>query len=226
MTKIKLCGLSRPCDMEAANRLKPEYIGFVFAPKSTRHVSIQKAVELKKLLHPSIKVVGVFVQENPECVARLLNNGTIDIAQLHGGESEDYIKQLRALINKLSLIDSSSSASKPPLPDNSPAVVKPLIKAYRIDTAQDIAAANMSTADYVLLDSGQGGTGTTFDWKLLEKIERPYFLAGGLNADNVRDAVQKFKPYAVDVSSGIETGRYKDIEKMKAFVHAVRTANK
>lgn len=225
MARIKLCGLSRPCDIEAANNLKPEYIGFVFAPKSTRYVSIENAVELKKLLHPSIMAVGVFVQENPECIAELLNNGTIDIAQLHGGESADYIKQLRALINRLSSVDRSSSDSKPPLTDNSSAVSGPLIKAYRIDTAQDVIAANMSIADYVLLDSGQGGTGTPFDWKLLEKINRPYFLAGGLDADNVHDAVRKLNPYAVDVSSGIETGGYKDIGKMKAFVHAVRTAS-
>lgn len=197
MTKIKLCGLSRPCDIEAANRLQPEYIGFVFAPKSRRYVNAEKAVELKKLLHPAIKAVGVFVRENPETVAGLLRNGTIDIAQLHGGESEDYIKQLRMLTGK------------------------PLIKAFRIDTEQDVEASNRSSADYVLLDSGQGGTGTVFDWNLLEKIDRPYFLAGGLNADNVRGAIDILNPYAVDVSSGIETDGYKDIQKMEAFVHAV-----
>lgn len=197
MTKIKLCGLSRPCDIETANRLSPEYIGFVFAAKSIRYVSSEKAAELKKLLHPSIKAVGVFVREDPETVAELLRSGTIDIAQLHGGESEDYIKQLRTLTDK------------------------PLIKAYRIDTVQDVEAANMSSADYVLLDSGQGGTGTTFDWNLLEKIDRPYFLAGGLNADNVRSAIERLNPYAVDVSSGIETDGRKDIRKMEEFVHAV-----
>ena len=200
MTKIKLCGLSRPCDIETANRLSPEYIGFVFAAKSIRYVSSEKAAELKKLLRPSIKTVGVFVRENPETVAELLRSGIIDIAQLHGGESEDYIKQLRTLTDK------------------------PLIKAYRIDTEQDVEAANISTADYVLLDSGQGGTGTTFDWNLLEKIDRPYFLAGGLNADNVRDAIERLNPYAVDVSSGIETDGYKDIRKMEDFVHAVTSS--
>lgn len=197
MTKIKLCGLSRPGDIETANRLNPEYIGFVFAAKSIRCVSSERAAELKKLLHPSIKSVGVFVRENPETVAELLRSGTIDIAQLHGGESEDYIKQLRTLTDK------------------------PLIKAYRIDTEQDVEAANMSSADYVLLDSGQGGTGTTFDWNLLEKIDRPYFLAGGLNADNVRGAIERLNPYAVDVSSGIETDGHKDSIKMEDFVHAV-----
>ena len=200
MTKIKLCGLSRACDIETANRLSPEYIGFVFAAKSIRYVSSEKAAELKKMLHPSIKAVGVFVREHPETVAELLRSGTIDIAQLHGGESEDYIKQLRTLTDK------------------------PLIKAYRIDTEQDVEAANMSSADYVLLDSGQGGTGTTFDWNLLEKIDRPYFLAGGLNADNVRDAIERLNPYAVDVSSGIETDGHKDSRKMEDFVHAVASS--
>ena len=202
MTKIKLCGLSRPCDIETANRLSPEYIGFVFVAKSIRYVSSEKAAELKKLLHPSIKAVGVFVREDPETVAGLLKNGIIDIAQLHGGESEDYIKQLRALTDK------------------------PLIKAFRIETGQDVAAANMSSADYVLLDSGQGGTGTIFDWNLLEKIDRPYFLAGGLSADNVHSAIERLNPYAVDVSSGIETNRHKDSRKMEDFVHAVTSSNR
>ena len=202
MTKIKLCGLSRPCDIETENRLSPEYIGFVFAAKSIRYVSSEKAAELKKLLHPSIKAVGVFVREQPEAVAELLRSGTIDIAQLHGGESADYIKQLRVLTDK------------------------PLIKAYRIDTVQDVEAANMSTADYVLLDSGQGGTGTIFDWNLLEKIDRTYFLAGGLNADNVRSAIERLNPYAVDVSSGIETDGYKDSRKMENFVHAVTSSSR
>lgn len=197
MTRIKLCGLSRPCDIETANRLKPEYIGFVFAPKSHRYINPEKAAKLKSLLHPSIKAVGVFVRENPETVAGLLRSGTIDIAQLHGGESEDHIRQLRTLTDK------------------------PLIKAFRIDTEQDVEDANRSSADYVLLDSGQGGTGMVFDWNLLEKIDRPYFLAGGLNADNVRGAIDILNPYAVDVSSGIETDGYKDIQKMEAFVHAV-----
>lgn len=198
MTKIKLCGLSRPCEIEAANKLQPDYIGFVFAPKSTRYVSPDKAFELKKLLHPSIKAVGVFVREKPETVASLLENGVIDVAQLHGGESEDYIRMLRSL------------------------TCKPLIRAFRVDTKGDIEAANISGADYVLLDSGQGGTGTVFDWELLAEMKRPYFLAGGLDAGNVRGAVASLHPYAVDVSSSIETDGQKDIDKMTAFVHAVR----
>jgi len=197
MTKIKLCGFVRPCDIEAADALKPEYIGFVFAPKSKRYVTAEKAADLKRLLAPGIKAVGVFVDEKPEIVAELLNNSIIDIAQLHGVEDEDYIKRLRLLTEK------------------------PIIKAFRIKNANDIAQAEQSTADYILLDSG-AGTGTVFDWGLIQNIKRPYFLAGGLGADNVGEAIQALEPFAVDVSSGIETNGRKDRTKMAAFVAAVR----
>lgn len=197
MTKIKLCGLSRICDIEAANRLKPEYIGFVFLPKSKRYVTYEKAKELKSLLSPDIKVVGMFVDESAEIVARLLNDGTIDIAQLHGGEDEEYISRLRKLTGK------------------------PIIKAFRIESEEDIARAEKSSADHILLDSGMG-TGKVFDWSLIQSIKRPYFLAGGLDCDNVGEAIKKLRPYAVDVSSGIETNGLKDKEKMAAFVAKVR----
>lgn len=196
--RIKLCGLSRPCDIEAANELKPEYIGFVFAPKSKRYITQEKAGELKRLLSPDIKAVGVFVKEKPEIVAKLLNDGVIDLAQLHGREDEDYIKQLRELTDK------------------------PVIKAFCIESENDIADIEHSTADYVLVDSGTGGTGTIFDWKLIQNMKRPYFLAGGLELSNVKEAVTKLNPYAVDVSSGIETEGLKDKMKMAAFVAAVR----
>lgn len=201
MTKIKLCGLSRPCDIEAANGLHPEYIGFVFAPKSKRCVTPEKAAELRRLLAPDIQAVGVFVNETPEIIAGLLNNGTIDIAQLHGGEDKEYIKRLRTLTGK------------------------PIIQAFRIGAQQDILAAGNSAADFVLLDSG-AGTGTVFDWSLLQGIQRPYFLAGGLDPDNVRAAIETLHPYAVDVSSGIETDGAKDKIKMAAFVAAVRKENR
>lgn len=197
MTKIKLCGLSRDCDIEAVNELKPEYIGFVFAPKSKRYVDEERAAGLRRSLRPDITPVGVFVNENPEAIASLLKNSIIDIAQLHGNESEEYIKNLRNLTDK------------------------PIIKAFRIDTRQDVEIANQSRADYVLLDSGQG-TGTVFDWNLLKNIARPYFLAGGLTPDNVSQALTLLHPYAVDISSGIETDGCKDKEKMTAFVSTVR----
>ena len=200
MTKIKLCGLSQPCDIEEANRLLPAYIGFVFAPKSKRYVPPETAAALKQRLHPSIQAVGVFVREEPEQVAALLRKGIIDIAQLHGGEDAAYVSALRRLMNR------------------------PIIQAFRVDSAADVAAAQESQADMILLDAGSGGTGTTFDWSLLRDIRRPYFLAGGLHPGNVREAVELLSPYAVDVSSGIETGGRKDPAKMAAFVQAVRAA--
>lgn len=198
MTKVKFCGLSRRCDVEAANRLKPEYVGFVFAPKSSRYVTPEQAAGLKRLLHHSIQAVGVFVGENPETVALLLNNGTIDMAQLHGNETESYMKQLRTLTDK------------------------PIIKAFSIDNERDIDGIQAGTADYLLLDSGDGGTGTAFDWSLIRNVGIPYFLAGGLGSHNVEHAVEMLKPYAVDVSSGIETDGYKDKRKMEQFISAVR----
>lgn len=198
MTKIKLCGLSRPCDIQAANQLLPDYIGFVFAAKSKRYVTPVQAASLKHMLHPAIQAVGVFVREEPEKVAALLNNGTIDVAQLHGGEEEAYIRKLRQL------------------------TTKPLIQAFRVEQASDMVLAQNSTADMVLLDSGQGGTGQVFDWTLLSQMQRPYFLAGGLHPGNVAEAVRCLAPYGVDVSSGIETVGRKDAAKMKQFVSAVR----
>ena len=197
MTWIKLCGLSRICDIEAANRLKPDYIGFVFASKSRRYVKPQKAEELKHLLDPEVKAAGVFVNEMPETVAGLLNDGIIDIAQLHGDEDEDYIKRLRLMTDK------------------------PVIKAFRIETAGDLLFAEQSSADFILLDSG-AGTGKVFDWNLIQNVKRPFFLAGGLTLENIENALNILHPYAVDVSSGIETDGVKDEIKMAAFVAAVR----
>jgi len=201
MTKIKLCGLSRPCDIEVANTLKPEYIGFVFASKSRRYVSPEKAVQLKQMLSKDIQAVGVFVNESVETVARLLDKNVIDIAQLHGEEDDNYIKNLRTLTDK------------------------PIIKAFRIRNDKDIIDAQNSTADYILLDSG-AGTGTVFDWELIRNIRRIYFLAGGLGINNIRKAIDELHPFAVDVSSGIETNGVKDKEKMAEFIAAVREEEK
>ena len=201
MTRIKLCGLSRPCDIEAANALLPDYIGFVFAKKSRRYVAPERAKVLREALNPSVKAVGVFVREEPEIVAGLLSNGIIDLAQLHGGEDEAYISRLRALTDR------------------------PLIQAFRVETPADLDRARASSADYILLDNGAGGTGSAFDWSLLRGFDRPYFLAGGLGPWNVAEAITALHPYAADVSSGIEANGYKDISKMQAFMAAARTAD-
>lgn len=197
MTKIKLCGLSRQCDIEWANELKPDYIGFIFWSKSKRNVSPERAKELKALLSPNIKAVGVFVDEPIENIAKLLSDNIIDLAQLHGSEDEEYIARLRTLSDK------------------------PIIKAFLIKSKEDAKRAEKSTADHILLDSGMG-TGKGFDRSLLKNISRPYFLAGGLYPENVGIAVDTLSPYAVDVSSGIETDNFKDRNKMAAFVNAVR----
>ena len=197
MTKIKLCGLSRIEDIEAANNLKPDFIGFVFAAKSKRRVSHLKAAELKSKLNPETKAVGVFLDDDLDTVGALMNLGIVDLVQLHGSEDEEYISKLRAITDK------------------------PIIKAFIINNEDDVKRAEASSADYILLDGGKG-EGRSFNWKLLESIKRPYFLAGGLNADNAEAAVADLHPFAVDVSTGIETGGVKDKEKMAAFVTAVR----
>ncbi len=199
-TKIKFCGLMRECDILAANEIRPDYIGFVFAKKSRRYVAPDLARQLKTALDSGIKAVGVFVNETPEKVASLLSEGIIDIAQLHGQEDEVYISRLRALTDR------------------------PLIQAFRIDQKEDVEHALQSSADYILLDSGDGGTGTVFDWSLLKDIPRLWFLAGGLDSENVKEAVLKLHPFAVDVSSGIETEQKKDIEKMRSFAANLRSA--
>lgn len=196
MTKIKFCGLKRTEDIKYANELNPDFIGFVFAPKSKRFVDADTAKELKNLLDPNIKAVGVFVDEDLNAVAKLLKDGIIDIAQLHGSEDDEYIKRLRTLCDK------------------------PIIKAFMIESPDDIKKANESTADYVLLDSGKG-SGVTFNWDLIKEVNRPYFLAGGLDCDNIENALAILNPYAVDVSSGIETDGFKDFDKMEKFKNIV-----
>lgn len=197
MTKIKLCGLSRIQDIETVNKIKPDYIGFVFFKKSIRYVSPEEAVKLKNKLTPAIKVVGVFCNEELDMVASMMNEGIIDIAQLHGNEDETYIKKLKAM------------------------TPKPIIKAYIIRSGEDIESAKASSADYILLDSGKG-EGKKFDWSLLQKLNRHYFLAGGLNPENVVDAIRFLHPFAVDVSSGVETDKIKDSKKMIVFTNNVR----
>ncbi len=197
MTKIKFCGMTRSEDIEFANELKPDYVGFVFAKNSKRYLSFEKARILKKQLLPDIKAVGVFVNEEPQCIANLLNEGVIDVAQLHGNEDENDIRKLRTLTDK------------------------PLLQAFLIHNRKDIERADQSLADRVLLDAG-AGSGNVFDWELIRSFERPYFLAGGLNPENVSEAIAKLHPYGLDISSGIETGGIKNKDKMTAFMAAVR----
>ena len=164
-TRIKICGLTRLEDIDAVNELKPEYVGFVFA-KSRRQITKEHAVTLRRYLDPEIQAVGVFVNELPAIVAGYLEEGVIDLAQLHGNESEEYIHSLRFRTGG------------------------ELIKAFSIKTREDVEKAKKSSADYILLDHGKGGTGESFDWSLIRNMDRPYFLAGGLNAENVEQAME------------------------------------
>ena len=195
MTRIKYCGITRKEDILAVNAILPDYIGFVFWERSKRYVTEREAKELKSILSPRIKAVGAFVDADKEYVAELLNGDIIDCAQLHGSEDETYIEELRALS------------------------AKPIIKAYKISSEKDIERARASSADYELLDAGMG-EGRSFNWSLIEALDREYFLAGGLNPRNASDAIALLHPYALDVSSGIETDGRKDIEKMRSFAEA------
>lgn len=197
--RIKICGLKRQEDIVAVNEAKPDFCGFVIeVSKSSRCVTRNQVRELVKSLHKDIIPVGVFVNAPVKLPAMLLEEGTISIAQLHGSEDEEYIKKLREMTDK------------------------PLIKAFSIRNAQDVERACQSPADYILLDQGRGGTGKTFDWTLIPEISRPFFLAGGLGTENLEQAIHQVRPWAVDMSSSLETGGYKDPGKMRKAVEIVR----
>ncbi len=200
MTKIKICGLSRIEDIQVANELELEYIGFVFA-KSKRQVTVDQARDLKIKLRKNIQVVGVFVNHSVEKVMQLIDESIIDVVQLHGVETEDVILKIKH----------SNPSTK-------------IMKAVSMTCVEDALKWNDSKVDYLLLDHGVGGTGEAFDWSLLnglEALKKPYFIAGGLNVENVSD-VLAYQPFGVDVSGGVETLGKKDSEKMREFVEKVR----
>lgn len=201
MTKIKICGLFRSVDIDMVNEALPDYIGFVFA-KSKRQVNDALAKELKARLNPNIKAVGVFVNEDIDKIIWLCRENIIDIVQLHGEENEETIKELKININN------------------------PIIKATRVKDSKDIKNVGGLSSDYLLLDAykeGQyGGSGDVFDWSIISKISKPYFLAGGINSDNILQAINRVKPYAIDISSGVETDGVKDRVKIIDIISKVR----
>lgn len=202
-TKIKICGLSRPCDMEYINEAKPDYCGFILDfPKSHRSISIPQMEQLLQSLSEDIIPVGVFVDAPVETVADCVNRGILTHVQLHGREDNDYIRRLRALVE---------TAGKKVT----------IFQAFKVTDAETVAKAQNSEADVILLDNGQG-TGKTFDWSLLQEVNRSFILAGGLNPENLSEAVGQVKPWAVDLSSGVETDRLKDRDKILAAVERVR----
>lgn len=198
MVKIKICGLKRLEDIEIVNKYKPDYIGFVFTD-SQRKVTHDLAGKMKKKLDSSIQSVGVFVDADIEEILKLYDNGTIDIVQLHGSESEEYIKNLKQKSNYQLKI----------------------INAIEMSDEKDLLEYDDTLADYLLLDSGKG-SGKTFDWRLIRKdLKKEFFLAGGLNVDNIDLAIEEFSPYAIDLSSSLETNGYKDEMKIKEVMEAI-----
>ena len=192
MTKVKICGLSTVEAVETAVLAGADYIGFVFA-ESKRQVSLEQAHELAKLVTGKTKIVGVFVSPSLEDLEQAIGQVPLDMVQIHGTFDE-------ALIPKISV---------------------PVIRAIQLSNQE---AQVSSQADYLLFDAPVAGSGQTFDWDLLkdQKIQQDFFIAGGLTVDNVRQARETFQPYALDVSSGVETNGRKDIEKIKAFIEGAK----
>lgn len=213
MQKIKLCGMMKPCDIEYANRVKPDFVGFIFA-NTRRKISAAQAKQFREALDAEIPAVGVFVNEDISVIVSLVQDGCIDMIQLHGEEDADYIRRLREICGV------------------------PVIKAVKVQTVEQIRQAAALPVDYLLLDTYRkgvlGGTGEAFDWELLREAKaaagdtaegalfgKPYFLAGGLYAGNLREAAA-LGSYGLDVSSGIETDGSKDFDKMVEVMELVR----
>jgi phosphoribosylanthranilate isomerase len=204
--KIKLCGLRRWQDIDYVNEFKPDFIGFVFA-QSKRQVTPNTAVELKNKLCPDIKAVGVFVNENIDVLTEIAMKAELDVIQLHGNENEEYIKNLR---EKLMGIE--------------------IWKAVRVTDENGITEAEKLLVDKHIFDaftkSAYGGTGNLADLDVISNaisnIKKPFFLAGGLNCNNVLDAIKKTNPYGVDISSGIEIDGFKDKDKIMAVTTLLR----
>jgi phosphoribosylanthranilate isomerase len=198
MVKIKICGIKRLEDIEIVNRYKPDYIGFVFAD-SKRKVSHDLAKELRNNLDSDIIPVGVFVDSPQDEILKLFDDGIIEIAQLHGSESEQFILDLKK---------KTDGELK-------------IINAIEMTQEIDLLEYNDSNSDYLLLDSGKG-SGKTFDWSLIRKdIKKEFFLAGGLNSKNVTQAIDEFNPYAIDLSSSLETDGFKDENKIKEIMEVI-----
>lgn len=240
MTRIKLCGLTRIQDIEIANKLKPEYIGFIFWDRSSRNVSAIQAARLKGKLDSEIKTVGVFVNAPAEQVISYYNVGIIDIAQLHGNENEEYIKKLHdaglTVIKAFKMkkageninLAGNGNIETPEKPTGDVITEIPekptgnaITETSEKSTDDVITEAVKSSADYIMFDPGKG-EGATFNWQLIKGIKREFFLAGGLTPENIEKAVETVQPFAVDVSSGIETNGHKDPDKMSAFVKSTR----
>lgn len=201
MTKIKICGLKTIEDIEALNRWKPDFAGFVFAP-GKRQISSDHAAELRRALAPEIQAVGVFVNTPLEEAAALAEAEVIQYIQLHGDEDAAYMEALRKQTDK------------------------PLIKAVAARSREEILEAEKLPCEYLLLDAykkgSPGGNGETFDWKIIPPLEKPWFLAGGLSPENVEQAIKICWPFGVDISSGVEIQGKKSQQRIREFIEKVR----
>lgn len=200
-TKIKICGLYREQHVDYVNAAGPDYAGFVFYPPSHRYVSREEMKRLRERLSHKIPAVGVFVNVPMEEVASYIEEGLIQVAQLHGAETEEDIRKLRMLAPKAEIW-----------------------KAFKIRDAGTLSETQNSEADRILLDNGYG-TGKCFDWQLLKEQAptRPYLLAGGLRAENIEEALERFTPWGVDISSGVETEKEKDFDKIRNIIEIIRS---
>lgn len=204
--KIKLCGIRRPEDIRYVNEFKPDYVGFILSQGFRRSVGLGTFCELKSYLDKNIRTVGVFVNEPMEYIFKYYAE-ELDVIQLHGDETAEYLQELKKMVKCK------------------------IWKAVRVKNAEDIIAADKMGADHLLLDSFSaneyGGTGKTANWSIINSvnIKTPFFLAGGLNKDNICDAVSTVKPYGIDISGGIETDGYKDKEKIENIMKLIRSGN-
>lgn len=209
MVKIKICGIRRIEDVYYVNQYLPDYIGFVFAD-TRRKVSLETAAMLAKELDPRIKRVGVYVRQEIGLLTESLVSGTVDYLQLHGDEDAAYEEALLESLLQQGIDDPQERC----------------IKAFRIRGAEDFKKIGETKCRWLLLDTYSqtlpGGTGEHFNWDLIQGIDREFFLAGGISVDNIERAVGEVKPYAVDVSSSMETDGVKDKEKIRVFMEKVR----
>lgn len=208
--KIKICGIRRHQDIEYVNEFLPDYIGFIFA-KSKRQITSTECLLLKKELDPSIKTVGVFVNESLEKVISTTLVTNLNVIQLHGDETREYILDLKTKLK------------------NSPSLKDTLIwKAIRVKEKKDIISGDNLPVDCLLLDSfskqAYGGTGKTIDLDIIKSctIKNQFFLAGGLNINNILSTLSEVSPYGVDISSGVETDGFKDKNKIEKIINCIR----
>ena len=219
MLKIKFCGLFRECDIDYANALKPDFVGFIFVEKSKRFVDFVAAQALKSHLDSRIKAVGVFVDSPLERIIEALSEGIIDVVQLHGNENNAYISALKEHIQR------------------DLGAISPIIKAIKISDSHSLVQSfeiqAKCGADFILLDSPNAGSGRAFDWNALvqslaksqdftREFQTRFFLAGGINAENIQSAIA-LKPFCIDISSGIESNGAKDFTKMQTIINAIRS---